>query len=136
MFNISIISTLCVFDFSDFTLILAPIFGLFYLIYNLAVHIYVFVFEFIYNLALHIYGYVFYLFTFVSFNYHFCTDIFILFPILTICGISLIGAGFIISYSGAGKKIVEAIVKNAGTIGATGVGLVTGLDATLNIVER
>jgi hypothetical protein len=36
----------------------------------------------------------------------------------------------------SGKKIIEAVIKNGGTIGAGVVGLVTGLDSAFNLADR
>ena len=96
----------------------------------------------------------------VSFIYHYTKDIFINLPIFTFfgfsffvvsyivlyigcigsnfinsCGISTI-VGYIILYSGAGRKIIDEIRKNAGNIGTGAVGLATGLDAVLNLADR
>ena len=51
------------------------------------------------------------------------------------CGINSI-VGFIILFSGAGRKIIDEIRKKAGAIGTGVVGLVTGLDAALNLNDR
>ena len=66
--------------------------------------------------------------------YLYCKDIFIIFPIVILCGIIFTGVGFIISYSG--RRVVEQIIRNSGTIGTVTVGLVTGLDAALNLNDR
>lgn len=96
----------------------------------------------------------------VSFIYHYTKDIFINLSIFTFfgfsffvvsyivlyigcigsnfinsCGISTI-VGYIILYSGAGRKIIDEIRKNAGNIGTGAVGLATGLDAVLNLADR
>jgi len=58
----------------------------------------------------------------------------VFFIIFLFCDILLSGFGFIISYSG--KKILDAVIRNAGAIGTGVVGVVTGLDSAFNLADR
>jgi hypothetical protein len=110
----------------------------------------------VFSLLDSLYFYIFYFFSLVVNIYLYCKDIFINLPFFTNCGFSLFGlgyiilyccsnlnscgfttiVGYIILYSGAGRKIIDEIRKNAGSIGTGVVGLVTGLDAALNLGDR
>ena len=71
----------------------------------------------------------------LAFNFYFyCKDIFMVFFFVIFCGIVLTSVSYIIFYSG--RKIIDKIINNGGGIGTGVVGFVTGLDATLNLVDR
>lgn len=108
---------LLIFNFSSLNVIFAPFFSLCDLIFSLA-------------LQNHIVDFCNLVFNF----YLYCTDIFIVYHIILLCGISLISVSFIIHYSS--RRIIDKIIKNGGNIGTGVVGLVTGLDAALNLGDR